>query len=111
MFSLEKVLVIAATVVGNSKVKDIEVNWKKGSKVAEMSQSKLIFLSISQEIISNAGIIYYTVKFPKVLPGNDLTCLRSIHSKDRLSNEYSWNKNLNIKIWYMQPIMPYNSVS
>lgn len=75
---------IAATVVGNSKVKDIEVNWKKGSKVAEMSRSKLIFLSISQEIISNAGIIYYTVNFPKILP-----CLRSIHSKDRLSNEYS----------------------
>lgn len=41
----------AVTVVGNSKVKDIELNSKKGSKVAEMTQSKLIFLSISQEII------------------------------------------------------------
>ena len=111
MFSLEKMVVTAVTVVGNSKVKDIELNWKKGSKVAEISWSKLIFLSISQEIISNAGILYYTVKFPKVLPGNDLTCFRSIHSKDRLSNEYSWKKNLNIKIWYIQHIMPYNSVS
>ena len=101
----------AVTVVGNSKVKDIELNSKKGSKVAEMTRSKLIFLSISQEIISNAGILCYTVVFPKVLPGNDLTCLRSIHSKNRLSNKYSLKKNLNIKIWYIQHIMPYNSVS
>ena len=30
-------VVTAVTVVGNSKVKDIELNWKKGSKVAEIS--------------------------------------------------------------------------